>query len=145
MARTYPNRLGMKGWLTGGRWGVERYLYTLHRVTGLGLVLYFLMHIVLTGSRAMGAGQWAVAMGAVHGPFFRFAEFLVFAAFAFHACNGIRLILVELGILTGKAEEPIYPYKSSLNVQRPFMVAMMVLAAVVVVLGAYQYLVVVVE
>ena len=30
------NRLGIWGWLGGGRWGWERYLYTLHRVTGLG-------------------------------------------------------------------------------------------------------------
>ena len=35
--RGYPNRLGVKGWAVGGHWGPERYLYTLHRVTGLGL------------------------------------------------------------------------------------------------------------
>ena len=34
----HPNRLGVWGWLGGGRWGLERYLYTLHRVTGLGLL-----------------------------------------------------------------------------------------------------------
>ena len=37
----HPNRLGLKGWVAGGRWGPDRYLYTLHRVTGLGLLLYF--------------------------------------------------------------------------------------------------------
>ncbi len=49
-----PNRLGIVGWLAGGRWGFERYLYTLHRVTGLGILAYFLMHIVVTSSRAFG-------------------------------------------------------------------------------------------
>lgn len=138
--KRYPNRLGLKGWLVGGRWGWERYLYTLHRVTGLGILLYFLMHILLTSSRVLGQGRWDQAMGAVSGPIFVVGEFLVFAAFAFHALNGLRLVLIELGWLTGKAEEPIYPYRSSLNVQRPFMVVMMILAAVLVVMGGYEYL-----
>ncbi len=136
----YPNRLGVKGWWGGGRWGVERYLYTLHRLTGLGILAYFLLHIVVTSSRALGPDQWANAMAAVHGTVFKVGEFLVFAAFAFHAFNGLRLVLVELGVLTGKAEEPVYPYRSSLNVQRPFMVVMMILAAVMLALGAWQFL-----
>ncbi len=133
--RTYPNRLGVNGWVFGGRWGVERYLFILHRLTGLGLVTYLLMHIVVTASRALGAEWWERSMGAVTGPLFTFGEFLVVAAFAFHAANGLRLLLIEMGWLTGKAEEPIYPYKSSLNVQRPFMIAMMALAAVLIVMG----------
>ena len=47
--KKYPNRLGIKGWLAGGKWGPERYLYFLHRVTGLGLLFYFLIpKLILT-------------------------------------------------------------------------------------------------
>jgi succinate dehydrogenase / fumarate reductase cytochrome b subunit len=138
-SKTYPNRLGLKGWLGGGKWGIERYLFTLHRVTGLGLLLYFLMHIVVTSSRALSSESWVASMDRVSGPIFLIGEFLVFAAFAFHAANGLRLVLIELGILTGKAEEPVYPYRSSLNVQRPFMIIMMIVAAVFVVLGGYDF------
>ena len=138
--KRYPNRLGVKGWLGGGKWGFERYLYTLHRVTGLAILLYFLMHILLTSSRAFSQEAWEAAMGAVDAPIFVIGEFLVLAAFAFHALNGLRLVLIELGYLTGKAEEPIYPYRSSLNVQRPFMIVMMILTGVLVVMGGYQYL-----
>ncbi len=133
--RTYPNRLGLNGWVFGGRWGVERYLFILHRLTGLGLITYLLMHIVVTASRALGAEWWDRSIGAVTGPIFTFGEFLVVAGFAFHAANGLRLVLIEMGWLTGKAEEPIYPYKTSLNVQRPFMIVMMALAAVLIVMG----------
>jgi succinate dehydrogenase / fumarate reductase cytochrome b subunit len=133
--KTYPNRLGLMGWVGGGRWGVERYLFILHRLTGLGLVLYLLMHIVVTSSRAFGQDWWERAMGLVSGGVFTFGEFLIVVGFAFHALNGIRLILIELGWLTGKAEEPIYPYKTSLNVQRPFMIVVMILAAVLIVMG----------
>jgi len=137
--KKYPNRLGIKGWWSGGRWGAERYLYLLHRLSGLGLLTYFLLHILVTSSRAFGMEAWQKAMEGVSGPVFKVGEFLVFAAFAFHALNGLRLVLVELGILTGPAEEPIYPYRTSLNVQRPFMIVMMILAAVVIAAGGYEF------
>jgi len=140
LARNHPNRLGIVGWLTGGRWGLERYLYTLHRVTGLGLLFYFLLHILVTSARAFGQDAWAAAMGAVDHPLLRLGEFLVFAAFAIHAANGIRLIIIELGWGVGKAEDPVYPYRTSLNVQRPLMVAVMLVAAVIVVLGGWDFL-----
>src|SRR5512139_360508 len=98
----HPNRLGIWGWLGGGHWGYERYLYTLHRLTGLGLLLYFLAHIFVTSSRAIGRTAWESAMKSVSGPIFTLGEYLVFAAFVFHALNGIRLVLVELGIAVGK-------------------------------------------
>ena len=105
----HPNRLGIWGWLGGGRWGFERYLYTLHRLTGLGLLLYFLLHIFVTSSRAFGPEAWAASMGRVSGPLFIVGEFLVFAAFAFHACNGVRLVLVELGLAIGKPDRAGLP------------------------------------
>jgi len=54
--------------------------------------------------------------------------------------NGIRLVLVELGFAVGKPIEPIYPYRTSLNVQRPLLVSMMVLAAVLLAAGGYEFL-----
>jgi succinate dehydrogenase / fumarate reductase cytochrome b subunit len=132
----HPNRLGIKGWVGGGRWGLERYLYTLHRVTGLGLLLYFLMHILLTTSRAFGEAAWQRAMGAVEGSFFEVGEYLVFAAFAFHAVNGIRLVIVELGWGVGKPIEPVYPYRTSVDAQRFLAVGALVVAGIIAALGA---------
>ena len=136
-----PNRLGVWGWLGGGRWGWERYLYTLHRVTGLGLLTYFLMHIILTSTRALGRQPWENAMASVTGPVFTLGEYLVFAACAFHAVNGIRLGLVELGFAVGKPIEPVYPYRTSVDVQRPLAVGVMVVAALVAVLGGLDFFV----
>jgi succinate dehydrogenase / fumarate reductase cytochrome b subunit len=135
-----PNRLGVKGWLTGGRWGIERYLYTLHRVTGLGLLTYFVLHILVTSSRALGRDSWEGAMGAVSGGVFKIGEFLVFAAFAFHAINGIRLVLVELGIGIGRPIEPVYPYRTSVDVQRPLAIGAMVLAVILALVGGIGFL-----
>ncbi len=36
----FDNRLGILGWLGKGKWGLERYLYILHRLTGLAILFY---------------------------------------------------------------------------------------------------------
>jgi succinate dehydrogenase / fumarate reductase cytochrome b subunit len=135
-----PNRLGIAGWVTGGQWGLERYLYSLHRVTGLALLFYFLLHILVTTSRAFGPQAWERAMAGVSGPVFKVGEYLVFLAFAFHAVNGVRLVLVELGIGVGKPIEPIYPYRTSMDAQRPLAIGVLVLAAIVAAVGGLQFL-----
>jgi succinate dehydrogenase / fumarate reductase cytochrome b subunit len=137
--KRHDNRLGLWGWLGGGRWGIERYAYALHRITGLGILTYFLMHIVVTSLRAKGIYLWTEG-NLLHAPIFKVGEFLVFAAFAYHAFNGLRLVLVEFGIAVGKPREPVYPYKTSLNVQRPLLIVMMILAAVLLVAGGAEAL-----
>jgi succinate dehydrogenase / fumarate reductase cytochrome b subunit len=139
--RTHPNRLGLWGWLGGGCWGFERYLYSLHRLTGLALLAYFLLHVLVTSSRALGEASWTRAMATVSAPVFVAGEFLLFAAFAFHAVNGLRLVLVELGIGVGRPIEPVYPYRTSLDRQRPLAIGVMLLAAVLVLLGGLDFFV----
>ena len=141
-ASKHPNRLGIKGWFSGGRYGIERYLYTLHRITGLGILLYFLLHILVNLSRVSGRSGWESWMASFESPLFEIGEYAVFVAFAFHAVNGVRLTLLELGFsfVLGRAEEPVYPYRSSLNVQRPYMVLVLFVAAVLAVAGGFDLL-----
>ncbi len=136
----YPNRLGVVGWVGGGRWGMERYLYTLHRLTGLGILFYFLLHIFVTSARAFGPESWERAMSTVSGPAFKLGEYLVFAAFAFHAMNGIRLVIVELGWGVGKPIEPVYPYRTSMGAQRALAIGALLVAAIIAALGAVDLL-----
>lgn len=138
--KRYPNHLGIRGWAFGGRWGFERYLYTLHRLSGLALLFYFVLHIFVTSTRALGRASWESAMGAVASPIFAWGEYLVFVAFAFHALNGVRLILIELGFAVGKPEDPVFPYRSSLNSQRPLMAVLMLVAVLVILAGGYDFL-----
>jgi succinate dehydrogenase / fumarate reductase cytochrome b subunit len=140
-SRALPNRLGLWGWLGGGRWGFERFLYTLHRLTGLGLLFYFVLHIFVTATRNSGQAIWSEAMKAVGGPFFKAGEYLVFAAFAFHAINGIRLGAIELGFLVGRPIEPVYPYATSVGRQRPLTIAVMLIAGALAIWGGYDFLI----
>ena len=133
------NRLGVKGWAAAGRYGMERYAFTLHRLTGLGILLYFIMHIFVTGSRIWGEEAWEATMHAMEGPFFKFGEFLVFIAVVFHAINGLRLVLAELGMLLGKPQRPIFPYVNAVRRHRPVFIVMMIAALVIMVLGGLDF------
>lgn len=139
MQNRHENNLGLMGWLAGGRYGAERYAYAVHRLTGLGILIYFLMHIFVTGSRVGGKEQWNSAMAFFDSPVFKVGEFMVFLAFAYHALNGIRLILVELGFMVGKPGLPSYPYSYSTLRQRPLFVAVMVIALVLMIIGGADF------
>jgi len=134
------NNLGLMGWISGGRYGVERYAYALHRLTGLGILLYFLLHIFVTSSRLLGESTWEAVMRALSSPVFKWGEFLVYLAFGYHALNGVRLVMAELGFFLGVPKQPVYPYTHSVKRQRPLLVLVMAVAAVIVLLGGYDFL-----
>jgi succinate dehydrogenase / fumarate reductase cytochrome b subunit len=134
------NRLGLGGWVVGGRYPIDRYLYTLHRLSGLGILAYFCIHIVVTTMRIRGAESWESVMGGFESPLFKVGEFLIFAAFAFHALNGVRLVLTELGYGMGKPMLPIFPYKNSVRRARPVFIVVMLIALVILAIGGYDFL-----
>lgn len=138
-AKFLKNKLGLKGWIGGGKYGLERYAYTLHRVTGLGLLLYFIAHIFVTGARLGGPEAWEATMHAMENPLAKFGEFLVYLAFAFHALNGLRLGITELGFGMGKAQRPVFPYKNAVKRQRPILIVVMIIAAVLILLGGADF------
>jgi succinate dehydrogenase / fumarate reductase cytochrome b subunit len=134
--KPYPNRLGVKGWVYAGKFSFERYLYLGHRLSGLGLIAYMVLHIIETANRIRGEEAWAGLMGLFASPPFRVIEFLLFAMAVFHAMNGVRLLLVELGFFLGKPKEPIYPYSTSVLRHRPLTYVMMIITLIVIVLGS---------
>jgi succinate dehydrogenase / fumarate reductase cytochrome b subunit len=139
MQLRHKNRLGFWGWLGGGRYGLDRYAYSLHRLTGLGILAYFIMHIFVTGQRLNGEEQWDRTMAFFGSPVFKVGEFLVVLAFAFHAINGIRLVCVELGWLIGKPGVPAFPYSYSTLRHKPIFVVAMVLVAALMIVGGVDF------
>lgn len=134
-SKAYPNRLGLKGWVYGGRYTFERYLYLGHRLSGLGLIAYMVLHIVETANRMRGEQAWAGLMALFASPPFKVIEYLLFLAAVFHAMNGVRLILVELGFFLGKPKEPVYPYSTSVMRHRPLTYVIMLLAGLLMFFG----------
>ena len=52
----------------------------------------------------------------------------------------IARVLIEFGIAVGKAERPIFPYRSSLNVQRKLMIGLMIVTGLLIALGGFEVL-----
>jgi succinate dehydrogenase/fumarate reductase cytochrome b subunit len=83
---------------------------------------------------------WDSLMAFLTQPGVSLGEFLIFLAFGFHACNGVRLVAIELFGAVGKPIEPIYPYRTSLHFQRPLMIVVIIIMIVFLAFGTYDYL-----
>ena len=92
----------------------------LHRITGLLLFLYLLLHILtLTGLQV--AGRYDNLMQTYSGPVFAFFEWLLAVPVVFHALNGGRLILFEIwGV---RDDEAMIRWVVGLSVVYVFLVA----------------------
>lgn len=77
----YRIRTGMFAWI-------------LHRVTGIGLVVYLILHV--WGLRALSNREaFNELITKYHSPIFKLGEFLLLAAVVYHALNGLRIVLVD--------------------------------------------------
>jgi succinate dehydrogenase / fumarate reductase, cytochrome b subunit len=71
--------------------------WILHRLTGLGLTAYILLHIVALTGLLKGEAAFNEEMRLFSSPLFLFGEWLLGALVMFHAINGIRIVLVDFG------------------------------------------------
>ena len=133
--KAYNNRLGVKGWVYAGRYTFERYLYLMHRISGLGLLAYMILHIFETANRMRDVEAWQGLMALFASWPFKIIEYMLFAMAVFHMMNGIRLLITELGFFLGKPKEPVYPYSSSIKRHRPLTYIIMGLALLIIILG----------
>ncbi|MFQ6116798.1 MAG: hypothetical protein ACE5LQ_00870 [Candidatus Bipolaricaulia bacterium] len=135
------NRLGIWGWLSGGRYGLERYLYAGQRITGPLILVYLIAHVIMSGFRTDQVfwGKLVGEGGPLNNPIAHLFEFLLIAVVAYHAFNGLRLVLTELGLFIGRMERPVYPYTTSLEKQRPLTWALMFLGLVFLVIIAVEF------
>lgn len=133
-------RLGLGGWVYAGRYPAERYLYILHRLSGLGLILYLPLHVWVTGQRLQGPEAWQQTMAVLSRPAFVAGEIAILAAFIFHAINGFRLLFGHLGCALGRPGHPVYPYPVALHRQRRMTVVLMALAGALLAAGVWDLL-----
>lgn len=71
--------------------------YILHRLTGIGLTVYILVHIILLTTLLKGDRAFNEEMAFFRTPVFLFFEWLLGSLVMFHALNGLRIALIDLG------------------------------------------------
>ena len=101
---------GIKGMANPGRFGIERVAYWLMRLSGLGLLAYFIGHIYETSNILRGRVGWDEFMDLIGGTEGHIVMSIVIAMCVFHTVNGIRVMLGHGGVGVGKPARPDYPY-----------------------------------
>ena len=121
MERETGAREGLKGWLNPGKigkFGIERLAWLLMRLTGLGLLAYFIGHIYETSHILDGKEVWDKSLEMTQTTEGHLFLALVIGMCVFHTGNGIRLMIAQMGYGIGKTERPDYPYKpQSINMK----------------------------
>ena len=101
---------GIGGMANPGRYGIERIAYWLMRLTGLGLLAYFVAHIYETSNILQGKYGWDELLEMTQTTEGHLFLTLVIGMCVFHTVNGIRVMLGHGGIGVGKPARPDYPY-----------------------------------
>ncbi|MGO3152569.1 MAG: succinate dehydrogenase, cytochrome b556 subunit [Galactobacter sp.] len=78
----YRGREGMWSWVG-------------HRVTGVVIFFFLLVHVLDTALVRVSPGAYDAVIEAYKNPLMAIGEFALVAAILFHAFNGLRLILVD--------------------------------------------------
>jgi succinate dehydrogenase / fumarate reductase cytochrome b subunit len=110
MAKVDENKEGIKGMANPTRYGIERFAYLLMRLTGLGLLAYFVAHIYETSNILRGKVGWEEFLEITQTPEGHIILAIVIGMSVFHTVNGIRVMLGHGGIGVGKPARPDYPY-----------------------------------
>lgn len=69
----------------------------LHKITGVFLVIYLLIHIFVIGQSVRGEEAFNTAMEFVGRPIFVFLDAGLSGVVAYHAFNGLRVIAFDMG------------------------------------------------
>jgi succinate dehydrogenase / fumarate reductase cytochrome b subunit len=135
LATSNSGREGLKGWLNPTRYGWERVSYWLQRLTGVGLLIYFIGHVYETSSLTGGINAWNSMLQLTQTLGGHLFLLFVIGASTFHTVNGIRLIFTESGKGLGKPGRPDYPYNAaSLNYKQKSGIWVAILLACVAML-----------
>ncbi len=119
------------------RYGIERVAYWLMRLTGLGLLAYFIAHIYETSMILKGSVGWQEVLDLTQTIEGHILLTIVIGMCVFHTVNGIRVMLGHGGVGVGRPTRPDYPYIShSQNYRHKLMIySAIVLAAIAMMYG----------
>lgn len=78
------------------RGGQGHWAFILHRLSGIGILVFLVAHVVDTALLGWGPEVYDRVISIYRHPFFRVNEVLLVAAVLYHALNGVRVFIVDL-------------------------------------------------
>lgn len=74
---------------------IGQYSWALHRLSGLGIVVFLILHVIDTSWAAFYPDLYEKAIVQYQSPLFTLGEFGLVAAVVYHAMNGLRIIFFD--------------------------------------------------
>lgn len=109
------------------RGGAGQFAWALHRLTGLGVLLFLILHILDTFLIVFGADLYNQVIELYRRPLFRVSEVGLAGAVLYHSLNGVRITLMDF-------------FPALLDRQKQLFYAVMVIFTLVFVPGAWVML-----
>ena len=77
------------------RGAIGQWSWVLHRVTGLGVVLFLTLHVIGVAYSVFYPGLWEEEVLIYQHPIFTIGEFVLTACVIYHALNGLRINILD--------------------------------------------------
>ena len=77
------------------RWFTGSLAYVLHRITGIGLLVFLIFHIISITKANASPEVYDLMIRRMQEPDFKLGEIALFAALLFHGLNGLRILYVD--------------------------------------------------
>ena len=90
------------------RGGVGQWSWLVHRVTGVGVLVFLCLHILDTALVVLGPEHYNNIIAIYRIPVFRVMEVGLFAAVLFHALNGVRIMVIDFWLDLMRFHEPLF-------------------------------------
>ena len=95
-------RRRLSRWLDPRGRRLGTWAFVANRLTGLGLVAYLYLHLVILSTLLRGPAAWDSLVELFRNPVFMAFDVLLVAGLAFHGFNGLRVALVGSGLLVDR-------------------------------------------
>ncbi|MCA9909651.1 MAG: succinate dehydrogenase, cytochrome b556 subunit, partial [Anaerolineae bacterium] len=77
------------------RGAIGQWSWVLHRVAGLGVVLFLVLHVIGVAYSVFYPGLWEEEVLIYQHPIFTIGEFVLTACVVYHALNGLRISILD--------------------------------------------------
>jgi succinate dehydrogenase / fumarate reductase cytochrome b subunit len=122
--RSSPRRRGTYGWIYPRGRRLGQWAFIINRITGLGILLYLFLHLVVLSLLATSPNGWDDFVSLALTPVFVLLDVVLIFGLLYHGLNGIRVTLVGFGLIVDR--------------QKALWVAFMVIGAFALVVAALQ-------
>ena len=77
------------------RGAIGQWSWVLHRLSGLGVVLFLVLHVIDTSWAVFYPAKYEIAIATYQTPLFTLGDFFLVAAVIYHAYNGLRIAILD--------------------------------------------------